>query len=120
MTTKQWLLITAVVILNIIIFGTLLEYRLADRRQEPTPTWVPYPTFTPRPLSTPTAILMPTLPPEPPTPTPVVHVTVLGETLEGIAYAYGITVEALQEANQISDPNDLRVGQQLIIPSKAP
>ena len=115
MTAKQWLLITAVVVLNIIIFGALLESTLTEKRQDPTPTWVSDPTFTPMPFPTATAILMPTLPPAPPTSTPVVHVVVLGETLESIAQAYDVTVDALQEANRISDPGDVRAGQQLII-----
>ncbi len=39
-----------------------------------------------------------------------------GDTLFSIAQRHGVTVEALQEANGISDPNQLRAGQVLIIP----
>ena len=115
MNPKQWLLITAVVILNIIVFGTLFGDP-TPKVQEPTPTWTPYPTFTPIPQPTATAILMPTVPPPPPTPTPVIHIVVLGETLETIAQAYGVNVSVLQDVNGLSDDDEVRPGDALIIP----
>ncbi len=118
MNAKQWLAVTLIVILNIIILGALLGDPSA-RRIDPTPTWTPYPTFTPAPLPTATAILMPTLPPSPtplPTSTPVVHVVVLGETLETIAAAYNITVEQLVVANHLAAPFKLAPGDQLLVP----
>ena len=63
MSTKQWLLITAVVILNIVILGALIGVPEVRQRGTPTPTWTPPPTFTPLPRPTATAILMPTLAP---------------------------------------------------------
>ncbi len=45
-----------------------------------------------------------------------VHVVARGETLQGIARQYGVTVQALMSANQISNPNLIRVGQKLVIP----
>ena len=63
MSVKQWLLITAVVILNIIILGALIGVPEVERQGTPTPTWTPHPTFTPLPRPTATAILMPTLAP---------------------------------------------------------
>ena len=39
-----------------------------------------------------------------------------GDTLYSIATRFGVTVKALVEANQITDPNALRVGQELRIP----
>jgi hypothetical protein len=63
MSAKQWLLITGVVILNIIILGALLGVPEVEQRETPTPTWTPQPTFTPLPWPTATAILMPTLAP---------------------------------------------------------
>jgi len=71
MSGKQWLLITAVVILNIIILGALIGVPEVGRRGTPTPTWTPYPTFTPPPWPTATAILMPTLAPGETLPRPV-------------------------------------------------
>jgi uncharacterized membrane protein len=63
LTPKQWLLITLVVILNIIVFGALIGPPQVERAGTPTPTWTPQPTFTALPRPTPTAIVMPTLPP---------------------------------------------------------
>jgi LysM repeat protein len=39
-----------------------------------------------------------------------------GDNLLGIAIQYGVTVEALQEANAITDPRLLQIGQELVIP----
>jgi len=39
-----------------------------------------------------------------------------GDTLLGIAIQYGISVQALQEANGILDPRRLQLGQELIVP----
>ena len=50
-------------------------------------------------------------------PEPTVHVVERGETLFRIALRYGTSVEALVRANRIADPNLIRVGQRLIIPS---
>lgn len=63
-------------------------------------------------------------PPEPeplpkPRPEPddvISHTVVRGDTLSGIAKRYGITLRRLIEANNIEDPNRLRVGQRLLIP----
>ncbi len=41
-----------------------------------------------------------------------------GDTLYGIATHYGTTVTAIMQANNLSNPNTLSIGQQLIIPSK--
>ncbi len=65
-----------------------------------------------------------TVPPLPPldtatptiTPTPVVHVVQRGDTLQDIAFDYGVAVDALQRANGIANPQLLQVGHQLIIP----
>ncbi len=40
-----------------------------------------------------------------------------GNTLSGIARKFGIPLSALIAANQITDPNQLKVGQKLLIPS---
>ena len=44
------------------------------------------------------------------------HRVAAGETLYRIAKDYGISVEVLQDANGISDPTRLRIGQELAIP----
>ena len=43
-----------------------------------------------------------------------------GDTLGDIAQKYGISVEALEQANGISDPNLIAVGQTLNVPQPAP
>jgi spore germination protein len=59
----------------------------------------------------------------PPTPTPTplppavtVHVVRPGETLLGLAAAYGAPVEAIRSANDLPDPNLIVVDQRLIVP----
>lgn len=44
------------------------------------------------------------------------HVVQPGETLSQIADKYNMSVTALMELNNISDPNTLRVGQELLLP----
>lgn len=63
MSAKQWLLITAVVVLNIVILGALIGAPEIGERGTSTPTWTPHPTYTPPPRPTATAIAMPTLAP---------------------------------------------------------
>jgi spore germination protein len=45
-----------------------------------------------------------------------IHVIQRGETLTGIARAYGSTVNDIVEANAIPNPNNLVIGQTLVIP----
>ena len=122
MTAKQWLLITMVVILNIVILGALLGPPSLGHSQAPTPTWTPYPTFTPKPWPTATAILMPTMPPAPTSalvasaPTPIVHIVAQNETLDKIAEAYGVSLYALRMVNDIGEGAAVQAGQELIIP----
>lgn len=44
------------------------------------------------------------------------HIVQPGETMFGIAVQYGVTVQTIMQANNLTDPNYLRVGQELIIP----
>jgi lysozyme len=46
-----------------------------------------------------------------------VHVVQTGEGLLSIAQRYGVTVDAILELNNITNPNQIYVGQELIIPS---
>jgi LysM repeat protein len=71
--------------------------------------------MTPLPQVTATPTAFPTA-----TPTPifVFHPVEAGETLISIASKYGITTEALLAANNIRDPANLEVGQDLLIPPK--
>ena len=47
---------------------------------------------------------------------PVIHVVVRDDTLTAIAVSYGVTVKAIQDANNIPDPSPIRVGDRLVIP----
>jgi len=67
-------------------------------------------TFTPAP-ATPAPTPTPTL-----TPTPIVYRVQSGDTLLAIAAEFGMSSEAIQEANGIIDPRRLQIGQELIIP----
>jgi hypothetical protein len=122
MTVRQWLLITMVVILNIVILGALFGPPSLGQHQAPTPTWTPYPTFTPKPWPTATAILMPTMSPAPTSalavgvPTPIVHIVAQNETLDKIAEAYGVSLYALRMVNHIEEGAAVQAGQELIIP----
>lgn len=68
----------------------------------PTSTPAPY---TPAPTATPTV-----------TPTPVIYRIASGDNLLKIATKFGVSVAGIQDANGITDPRSLRIGQELIIP----
>ena len=68
----------------------------------PTPTVAPTPTPTP-----------------PPTPTPKTHTVRPGEYLSVIAGFYGVSMDAILGLNNIPDPNNLQIGQVLILPPEA-
>ena len=51
-----------------------------------------------------------------PSPTPITHVVMSGETLGGIAKFYGVTVEAIVKANKLPNADAIFVGQRLVIP----
>lgn len=75
-------------------------------------------TSTPAPTDTPTPAPLTPLPTSTPTitPTPVIYVIQQGDNLIAIARQYGVTVEAIQDANGILDPRRLQIGQELLIP----
>lgn len=89
----------------------------------PTPTRTPEPSPTATPTPSPTVTPAPTAPPTPvptaaPTPAPTQRTYVVqeGDTLAAIAQAFGTSVEAIQEANGIEDPDQIVIGQVLVIP----
>jgi len=45
------------------------------------------------------------------------HLVKKGETLSGLARRYGVSVQALQKANGLSSPRDLKAGQRIRIPA---
>ena len=48
---------------------------------------------------------------------PIIHVVSAGETLSAIALKYGVTVQAIVDANGLVDPDRIQPGDELIIPS---
>lgn len=104
--------------------GTVVIPTLAPiQRMEPTPTFVPYSVQFP-----PTRIPgMPILSPTPDTPRalptaridPGNHVVQAGDTLGSIAQQYGVTLEALMQANGLEDANLISPGQALSIPAQS-
>ncbi len=71
------------------------------RRNPPTPV----PTATPKPLPTATPI-----------PTSALYTVEQGDSLQGIADQFGVSINELVEINEIQDPNALYIGQILMIP----
>jgi LysM repeat protein len=86
----------------------------------PTPAPTPTPTAAPSPSPTPTATPVPTAAPTaapPPQPPPQqTYVVQEGDTLAAIAQRFGTTVSALESANGIDDPDEIIIGQVLVIP----
>ena len=89
----------------------------------PTPT--PSPSPSPSPTPVPTPVPEPTIAPTAaPTSVPTVaappaqqtYTVQQGDTLSLIAQRFGTTVQAIQAANGIEDPNEIFVGQVLVIP----
>jgi LysM repeat protein len=74
----------------------------------PEPTPVPTPAVTPTPAATAVPTAAPTV--------PRTYVVQAGDTLALIAQQFGTTVAALQTANGIADPNEIIVGDVLVIP----
>lgn len=84
-------------------------------RPTPTPSPSPAATAVPTPVPTPVPTVAP-VPTSPPPPPPQQTYTVQqGDTLGSIAQQFGTTVAALQAANGIEDPNEIFVGQLLVI-----
>lgn len=84
-------------------------------RDKPLPT--PTPTLSGEEvLPTPSASATP--PPEiaPVAPEATYHTVQAGDTAWGIAEQYGVTLDALIAANELSDPNRLQPGDRLVIP----
>jgi hypothetical protein len=82
--------------------GLLTEYFIGQTMPTPAPTLTPIPTNTPE---------------GPPPPTPTVHVVQPGESLTLIAQKYGVTVDAIVQANQLKNPDAIYAGQKLVIPA---
>lgn len=58
----------------------------------------------------------PAPPPQSPT-SDIIHTVQTGDTLYAISQQYGVSIQAIVNANGLTNPNDLEVGQQLVIPA---
>jgi LysM repeat protein len=83
----------------------------------PTPSPSPTPVMTAVPTAVPTSVPtpVPTLAPTAPQPAQQTYTVQQGDTLAAIAQQFGTTVAALQAANGIEDPNEIFIGQVLVI-----
>jgi len=54
----------------------------------------------------------------PPTATPRIHVVQPGDNLTKIGERYGVTVDAIMQANQMTNPHRIYPGQRLVIPDR--
>ena len=84
-----------------------------------TPYWTATPSLKPPPYSSSASPVRtraaPSIPP-PPTPTPFTYKVKQGDTMLGIAFRFGITLDELQAANPKVNPRILSVGAVLVIP----
>ena len=91
-------------------FGAALKYEGDVQERQPASYWC-------RQLEASTALVPPTVAPTPPpAPVPQIYVVQSGDTLGGISAAHGVSIEELVAANNITDPDVLAVGQELVIP----
>lgn len=94
------------------------------QRAGPAPTIAPFSVQLPttRPPGAPILTPTPDSPRALPTPRvdPDQHVVQAGDTLGTIAQRYGVSLDTLMQANGLSDPNLLSVGQSLTIPAPSP
>jgi LysM repeat protein len=109
-----------IILALVLVALVALWWRWDDQRQALalTPSFTP--TITSTATNTPTRTPTPTLTPTPtpvPTPTPIVHTVRQGDTYLGIANQYGIDLDALLAANNLTTKDVLRPGQTLNIPA---
>lgn len=130
--TLPWFAATAVVLAVAVTAGFMTAYLVASGRAvdapdvaaaSPTPratvsiTLAPGETATPSTETTFQPRRTPTPPPVfTPEPTPFEHVVSRLETLRYIAGLYCTTVAAIVELNEITDPDNIRLGRVLLIP----
>jgi uncharacterized protein YuzE len=103
-------------LLSLLVFSIAGCAYLESAQKTATPALLPY--HTPSPSPSPPPLIVPTLPsPTPaPTATPFTYVVQKDDTLIGIAYRHGVTLDELMLANPGVDPGFLSIGQVLIIP----
>ena len=68
------------------------------------------------PLASPQPLVSPAAPSPAPAAKPEYYIVQEGDTRFGIAERFGTTVEALLQANRLTDPNQIESGRRLVIP----
>ena len=94
-----------------IVGACLILVSCVPQRAAPTPELVP------------TLVVVTATPGPPPVPTPGIeqrYVVREGDTLSAIAARFGVSEEAILDANGITDPDRILVGQELSIPPAQP
>lgn len=104
-----YLLLNAIVSASVTL-GVLVAWDLTHR----APVSLPSPTATLSIGSVPTQASVSNN--TSPTATPTLYIVKGGDTLGSIAIEFDVSVEAIMQANGLSDPNALNVGQSLVIP----
>ena len=121
------LILGAVLVVGVIALFYAVSLALGPSGSSATSTPVPSPAVTqlpnPAAQSSPPPLLVPSPSPSPTLAPPQQrsHAVEGGDTLNRIAQRYGVTVEAIMQANGFSDRNRiLRIGERLVIPDTLP
>ncbi len=123
------LILGAVLVVGVIALFFAVSLALGPSGAPPASTPVPSTGVTPLPNPAPQSSPPPFLVPSPsPSPSPALappqqrtHTVEGGDTLNRIAQRYGVTVEAIMQANGFTDRNRiLRIGERLIVPDAPP
>lgn len=99
-------------ILSLVVFQLVQE---ATREPEINTELTVTPTVTVTATADPVTPPSPSVPPEP-TPNPQTYTVQPGDTLNGIAVRFKISMADLQAKNSINDPNNIYAGQILLLP----
>lgn len=122
MHTRTW---ATIIVAGIFLSAAVaLTAMLVREYAQPTGSPTAAPTGVPTPSPPGETTIVPTAPPAAPTATPttapLLYIVQPGDTLSGIAHAFGVSLQDLVVINDIADPNLLHVGQVLIIPADIP
>ncbi len=104
------------VLLLVVLFAACAP---ASSPQMPSATLVlrPYATYTTTPTTHQPQDLALAWPTPLPSPTPLIYEVQAGDTLSGIAYAFGVSLDELQSLNPDVSPNNMPIGTKLKIPA---
>lgn len=105
-----------IAVISLLLTGCRQPTSQPTQTTTPTGLLTPYQTITPSPIpqNTEPAYTIAVTPA--PSPTPFMHEVKKGETMLGIAFQYGVSLDDLKAANPGVDPQFLSVGKQIVIP----